>query len=211
MRYAACLLLAVCAPAFFSGCHAPIYEAAARNDGEGIKQMIQAGTPADFSQEGNRRTALHVATARGGLEAAQALLDGGAKPDAQDYHGNTPLMIAASHGRTSILRAMLAKHPPLDTQDWRGATAVWWACVSKNEVGALMLVRAGANPHIKDTWGRDALWFADINGFGNVLRNPPAEPATPAPAPRLAEQPILPPPPPPTEQQILPPPPPPPG
>jgi hypothetical protein len=182
----AALALSLGAISFLAtGCHSPLYEAAARNDAEGIREMTRAGTPADTTQEVNRRTALHVAVARGNLEATHALLDAGAKPEAQDYHGNTPLMIAVSHGRTAALHAMLDKHPPLDTQDWRGATALWWACATKNEVAALMLVRAGANRDIKDTWGRSAQYFADLNGFGDALKkaapNPPLSAPSPAP------------------------------
>ena len=78
-----------------SGGHPPLYSVANECSWPGgaaiVRALIAAGARVDASGGVKRCTALHMAARRGNCEIAQALLDCGADPEAQDSQGVTPL------------------------------------------------------------------------------------------------------------------------
>jgi ankyrin repeat protein len=95
--------------------------AATAGDGAAVVRLLAAGADPNASvpvrmQSGEavHSTALCAAAARGRLEAARLLLDGGADPslaagDGSLEHGVTPLMAAALHGQLEAARLLLER------------------------------------------------------------------------------------------------------
>ena len=78
--------------------------------GAAVRMLLAAGMPADADQENPQRVRpLHSAVAAGDLEAAEALLEAGADPDAVQQGGYTPLL-AAAHSDDPKMAALLLRH-----------------------------------------------------------------------------------------------------
>lgn len=71
-----------------------LHELAGEGDVEGLRRMLQQGTPVDARDDAGC-TALHFAADRGAVEAARVLVEAGADLGARDDEGQTPLHYAA--------------------------------------------------------------------------------------------------------------------
>lgn len=96
-------------------------------------------------------------------ELAEILkLDRGA--DAQSKDGSTALMAAAYAGNTEGVRLLLAVGADVNRQNEAGMTslhrAVQGDTKSPRAAAAELLLRAGANPHLPDSYGRTPLQLA---------------------------------------------------
>jgi len=98
------------------------------------------------------------------------LLDHGAKIEAHNKFGNTALQDAAVGGNVEVLRLLLARGAAVDGRNGlTGATALMMA-VEMGKLGAVrVLLKAGADPSMKDGTGRGALDRAREMGNGEML------------------------------------------
>jgi ankyrin repeat protein len=88
----------------------PLHLAAFFGGAGAVRTLLAAGMPADADQENPARVRpLHSAVAARDHEAAEALLEAGADPDAVQQGGFTPLLAAAHHDDPEMV-ALLLRH-----------------------------------------------------------------------------------------------------
>jgi hypothetical protein len=89
-----------------------------------------------------RMNALHWASARGGVEAVDFLLNKGMDVESLCSKGRTPLMMAAENGQLLISKVLLAKGADLYKRSDNGGTALTWAaCNGHLEVVKYLLMQ----------------------------------------------------------------------
>lgn len=132
-------------------------------------------------------TALLFAAREGHVEAARALLDGGADPDLSDPEGVTPLLMAASNQHYDTVALLLQRGARADLWDWRGRTPLY-AVVDLNTLpnqggrpdlpsldqtssldAIRLLLNAGANPNAQLKLFPDYRHLRNDRGADNVL------------------------------------------
>lgn len=101
-------------------------------------------------------------------EAAEMLLACGASASIATNNGNSALHFAALKGNVDIV-ALLIPRTPLDLKNNSGYTALHNAAEHGHETCALLLLRAGANPHLLNSHGRSVFDVASQN-LCEVLR-----------------------------------------
>ena len=96
-------------------------------------------------------TALCLAAASGSVESVQRLLEFGARLNTADSKGKTPIMYALDNGKTQVA-VDLAALPELDVNraDGQGNTALHYAAKAGDERSVGALIRAKANPKLKN-------------------------------------------------------------
>ena len=98
--------------------------------------------------------ALHYASANARTEFVKLLLESGANPNVQDNEGKTPLTrLASPPNRWFYLAGHLWKPTPSDRED-----------------SAILLIRAGCDPFVKDRYGKSAIHYGARNGYLGVLK-----------------------------------------
>lgn len=76
-----------------------------------------------------------------------------------DCQGQTPLMLAAFKATPkaiALMELLIQKGANLDAQDRNGDTALHYCIHNKNVAGAVVLLKAGANPAIQNKHGHSA-------------------------------------------------------
>ena len=143
------------------------------------------------ARDNNGLTPLHWAVRHKNLLLVQALLNAGADANIIDNYNKLPLHWAAIGGYTPIIQLLLAKTKPdlINQKDRRGRTPLLWVQRSRQgatayEGGAKhmskekalenirLLVKAGANPAIKDEEGHDAIYWAQHTHQTNDPNSP---------------------------------------
>jgi ankyrin repeat protein len=146
---------------------AGMMEAARRGDTAELRRLLAAG--ADISaRDGANRTALHHATEADHVEAALALIEGGADVNASDGRSidHTPFLMAGARGQVAILRAMLANGADLASTNGYGGTALIPACERGHVEAVRLLIEAGIDLDHVNRLGWTALLEAVILSDG---------------------------------------------
>ena len=107
------------------------------------------------STDKDERTLLMHAVLAKNLELVSWLVGKGALVEHRDKLGWSALHYAAQGHQASILEVLLSVHPDIDLQDQYGNTPLWRATFDSKGEGDLieLLLRAGANPHVKNHSG----------------------------------------------------------
>lgn len=81
-----------------------LHSAAIDNDVKTIERLLAQGHLPDI-QDQQGFAPLHLAAQQGSVQAAAALMDGGASVDVENVYGNTPLFVAVfnSNGRGDLI------------------------------------------------------------------------------------------------------------
>ncbi|KAL0985519.1 hypothetical protein UPYG_G00157930 [Umbra pygmaea] len=133
--------------------------------------MEKGGVPLE-SRDGEGRTALHVASWQGSVEAVGLLLSHGADPNAQDAEGRTPLHSVAWKGHVEPGRLLLeARGVSVDLAcHQQGATALSIAAQEGHTNIVAMLLEKGADPDHGDKYGRSPVKVAGKRGHFTIVR-----------------------------------------
>jgi ankyrin repeat protein len=117
----------------------------------------------------------------------QYLLDAGADPDQRNAKGLTPLMVAADRNDKESVRLLLAKKPDVNVQagpyKWTALHAACGRAMANRRPDTLEIVqdllRAGADPNLKDAFGQGALQVLgspsvtpNLNPIREAITNP---------------------------------------
>ncbi len=101
------------------------------------------------------RTLLIHAVLAKNMDLVSRFISKGAKVEHSDKIGWTSLHYAAQGNLSTILEALLSVHPAVDIQDKYGNTPLWRATFDSRGIGdsIKLLLKAGANPHLKNYSG----------------------------------------------------------
>ncbi|GHV34663.1 hypothetical protein FACS1894187_05720 [Synergistales bacterium] len=131
-----------------------------------IKLAIDSG--ADINAEDNRqRTPLMSAIANNAnTEVPILLIASGADPNAKDKDGYTVLMVAAVNNPNPETTSLILNSSGADvnTKDTHGMTALMYAALSNvNPEVISLLLDSGADPYIKNKYGKQAIDYIKKN------------------------------------------------
>lgn len=132
-----------------------------------VEELLGRGAKVNAAGS-NGWNALMVASAKGYPETVEMLLDSGADINAADVYLWTPLHRAVYENRESTV-AVLVRHEGIDVdfQDDHGAAALHHAAVKGHQRIVEILLEAGADPLLQDSYGRIAADYA--RGGGHEL------------------------------------------
>lgn len=131
-----------------------LFEAASADSADFVQELIAAGADTHFTRSGGD-TSLMDAAGSCKLESAKALLAHGAPINAANIKGETALMYAAHTCRDGQMVKLLLEagaNPNAKTPD--DFTTLMWA--TGNPLNAEKLLRAGADPTVKNRYGSTA-------------------------------------------------------
>jgi len=138
--------------------------------------LLEHGADPDAAMQ-DGRTLLHVAAARGEIEAAKLLLSKGADANARDLEGCTPVLYAVNGGRTKMVGLLLDSGTDADPDELLLAEGRRrpWPVESSGETDDTELVRLlldrGADVNTKDEHdGSTALHLAAALGRTETAR-----------------------------------------
>ncbi|MFJ1547202.1 ankyrin repeat domain-containing protein [Streptomyces sp. NPDC088246] len=105
---------------------------------------------------------LAAAAGDGHVELLQRLLAQGADPDTRDPDGATPLYLAAVQGENRCAELLLAAGalPNAESRGWRSGLPLAAAATKANLSLVELLLRHGADPHLRESEGGSALDWA---------------------------------------------------
>jgi hypothetical protein len=152
-------------------------EAVISGDATSVELFLKAG----FSPDHLDRSGVPVlilAVRNSHFTIVRLLLDFGASVDikARDRE-TTALMDAASLGNGAMVQELIERGCDLDSQSKDGQTALTLAVGKGDDQCALLLLDAGANPHLKDKLGMSAYKYAILFSRQQLLsRMPPEKP-----------------------------------
>jgi len=135
-----------------------LMQAAWYGHSETVKLLLERG--ADPNVTGTwGQTALTGASYYGCTEAVRLLLDAGADKDAADKGGNTSVIMACKYprGKRKVIEALCAAGAELDAINIEDKTALMHLSFEGHTSLMKLLIKAGADPHIRDKRGRTAL------------------------------------------------------
>ncbi|HLK20465.1 MAG TPA: ankyrin repeat domain-containing protein, partial [Bryobacteraceae bacterium] len=147
---------------------------AAAHDGNSqtVKLLIEKGADVKAA-DGNKYTALYVASEANDTDSVRLLIEKGADVNAKNVYGDTPVMAAAGHGNLETTRLLLAKGADVNVVDEVEAgrvkngpialgksTALHFAAPYAGAGAVKLLLDAGANVDAQDVRGITPLMLA---------------------------------------------------
>jgi len=134
---------------------------------------VVVALPATDEDDQTGTPAIGLALRSGNVELARHLLAHMASLDVISDGGKTPLMFAAEarHGAEAVKFLLTdegtrrwIEQGVIDHEDFEGAGAIHYACAMKNVKVLKLLLKAKANPLLKDSGGRTAMFKAVKGG-----------------------------------------------
>lgn len=144
-------------------------KAVERGDRFMVGIYLEAGF--DVNKESRENvTLLGLAARNGHFEILKILIVAGADINRlSSDRNNTALMDAASEGYEEILNYLIEKGAELDIISKSGQTALVLSVGNKQIDAAMLLLKAGSNPEIKDSLGFSARKYAKLYGMSELL------------------------------------------
>ncbi|KAJ5175119.1 uncharacterized protein N7482_000996 [Penicillium canariense] len=127
-----------------------------------VEILLDHGADTEVQQEGTLGTALNRAIDYNQIPVVQLLLDRGANIHHKDVFQRGMLHSAAINAQSEILQILLDFDNTLDVnmQDVHGKTTLHDAARSGSDTTTKILLEHGADPTIKDTYGRTPIYVA---------------------------------------------------
>ena len=146
----------------------PLHRAAACGRAEVVELLLAAGVDPNCKND-DGVAPLHIAALRGNVEVLQVLLAAAADPSSHDDDGYTPLHCAAGtkYGNVEVLQLLLDAGADPNARTLKGNTVLHCAVLDGSFERAEMLLRHGANVHIRDAAGRSTVDMA--RSLGDLL------------------------------------------
>jgi ankyrin repeat protein len=148
-----------------------IFDAAALGRAERVRELLEADPTMAAGRSGDGFTALHYPAFFGGVgaaEAARALLEAGADPNARSENAFwvMPLHSAAAGAHGEIVEVLLAAGAEPDPRQRHGWTPLQGAAQNGDLRAVQALLAAGADPTLRNDDGRSAAELA--REFGHL-------------------------------------------
>jgi ankyrin repeat protein len=137
----------------------PIIEAAKNSDNAALRSLIQKKADVNVA-EPDGTTALHWASYRDNLEAADLLIRAGAKVNSANDLGVTPLWPASENGSSAMVKRLLDAGANPNLALTAGETPLMVAARSGYPDVVEQLLSKGANPEAHGARGQTALMWA---------------------------------------------------
>jgi len=141
-----------------------------------VQVQITKGASANYADK-EQRTALILAANNGHTAVVEFLYGKGADINAIDHGGMTALMYTAKRSFNETATFLLNNGAEVNVQSRKkGITALMLASGWGNEALVQMLLDKGADPAIRDNFGKTAANYAEKRGHStvaNMLANPP--------------------------------------
>jgi ankyrin repeat protein len=148
---------------------ASIVEAAKSGDTATLRSLIQKKSDVN-APDGDGSTALHWASYRDNLEAADLLIRAGAKVNTTNDLGVTPLWPASENGSSKMVRRLLEAGADPNSALVSGETPLMAAARSGYPDVVEQLLAKGASINARGTRGQTALMWAAAQGHPNVVK-----------------------------------------
>lgn len=149
------------------------YEGFARAVEKGDRFMVGVYLEAGFDlnkESLDSVTLLGLAARNGYTGILKILIGAGADVNQRSSdRNNTPLMDAASEGHIEILSYLIDNGAELEIISKSGQTALVLSVGNKQIEAAKLLLKAGANPEIRDSLGFSARKYAKLYGMSELL------------------------------------------
>lgn len=140
----------------------PLLNAILRDDLPDARRLIELGADIEARDDQGRTPLMH-SVIEGNDLLVHLFLEHNARVNSSDKKGFTPLHFAAQGFRTDAAHALLAAGANVDAIDQHGNTPLWRATFESKNRGAMihLLLRAGADPNLKNLSGVSPLNLAD--------------------------------------------------
>jgi ankyrin repeat protein len=142
-----------------------LHKAASGDDVATILDLLSKGVDVDV-RDGERRTALLLATHGNRIKAAKALIEAGADVNAKDTINDSPYLYAGARGHLEILRMTLAHGADLKSTNRYGGTALIPAAERGHVETVRTLIAAGVDVDHVNNLGWTALIEAIVLSDG---------------------------------------------
>ena len=133
----------------------PLHAAAMGNNARAIFRLLADGSPVD-PKDIRGQTPAYWAAYHGNLHALMILANFGADLRCQDLRGKTLLRAAAKYGHDDVVSFLVSHRVNLHARDGRGLTPLHVAAFHQRFSVYEKLLFYGADPAIKDNFGRTA-------------------------------------------------------
>ena len=137
---------------------------------EAVKQLLKAGANPNIKNEFGG-TALTLALHQENYDLVPLLIEAGADVNVETDNGNFPLLVAAARGNANTIQQLLdagadANHQNQTKKD----TALILASDNDHLEAVELLLKAGADPRLKNMRGKTALMYAKGRGYGKIVK-----------------------------------------
>eukprot|EP01094_Clydonella_sp_ATCC50884_P029845 TRINITY_DN9508_c1_g1_i2.p1 TRINITY_DN9508_c1_g1~~TRINITY_DN9508_c1_g1_i2.p1 ORF type:complete len:383 (+),score=101.84 TRINITY_DN9508_c1_g1_i2:102-1151(+) len=144
----------------FNASEVPLHWCADHAANEKIKAIVRSGTPADWMEERQHRTALQIAAARGHLKTVALLIAAGADVNARSSDQRTAVHYACKFGCVDVLKLLLKKGAQLDVKDKWDKTGLEYAVTLSHVQVVLLFLEIGLNVNYRFARNRTMLHVA---------------------------------------------------
>jgi hypothetical protein len=139
------------------------------NDAAAVRVALGAGVDPNAT-DGSGNTPLHAAAWPGNLEVVSLLLEHGADPNARNRRGVPVLHEAVRRGQEEMAVLLARSGAAVDDQAGDdGSTPLHWAAKAGRTSLVRFLLAGGADPHLRDSWGRTPL---ELDFPGEIHHSP---------------------------------------
>jgi uncharacterized protein len=158
----------------------PLMLAARSGRADVAQSLIAAGASKEAVDRRGRPLLFHAV--RGGNTGfVSLLLTQGANVNATDENNRTPLMLAAEDGQLELVNVLIQSKSDVNARDLKvGQTPLMAAAIGGHDAVVTALLKAGADPALKDNDGRLARELAEANehpATAELLKPPPPKAA----------------------------------